>query len=149
MVTSPPVDLSDPVVLAAAVSKTNAIARTLLTSGGKTLDVTSAGAISATGEGIQASADTYRRVFETKDFESSPARLGLLSQPTGRTLADVRPWNADRIPTLDKAVVLTPQTVLKIEQGAPFKLDSRSTGLLRDRIDLRMLSTSVRLQNPG
>jgi Protein of unknown function (DUF1353) len=126
LVTSPPIDLSDPDVLAAAISKTNAVARTLLTSNGKVLDVTAVGPVRATVEGIEASANAYRQVFASKEFSSSPARLGLLSQATGRSLADVQPWAGNRIPTLNDAVVLTPQTVPKVEASVPFKLDPRS-----------------------
>jgi hypothetical protein len=147
LVTSPPVDLSDPESLAVAIAKANAVARTLLTSNGKVLDVTAAGPVNATVENIQTSADTYRQVFTGKDFSSSPARLGLLSQTTGRTLADVEPWGGDRIPTLEEAIVLTPQTVARVDASAPFKLDPRSNDLIRDRINLKALETTVRMRN--
>jgi hypothetical protein len=149
LVSSPPIDLSDPDVLAAAISKTNAIARTLLTSSGKVLDVTASGPVSATVEGIQASADAYRQVFASKEFSSSPARLGLLSQATGNTLADVRPWAGNRIPRLNEAIVLTTQTVPKVETSVPFKLDPRSKDLIRDRVDLRALETTILMQSRG
>ena len=149
LVTSPPVDLSDPVVLAAAINKTNAVARTLLTSNGKILDVTSAGPVTATFEAVQISAQAYRQVFASKEFSSSPARLGLLSQPTGGSLADVQPWSSNRIPRLTETIVLTPQTIPRIENNAPFKLDPRSKDLIRDRIDLKTIETTVRIQNRG
>ncbi|MGJ7497844.1 DUF1353 domain-containing protein [Variovorax sp. RT4R15] len=87
------VDLSDPEVLAAAVSKTNAVARTLLTTDAKVLDVTSKGHIPATFDGIEASANTYRKIFLAKDFTSSPEQLGLLSQTSGTSLADIKPFD--------------------------------------------------------
>ncbi|CBE67454.1 MAG: DUF1353 domain-containing protein [Candidatus Methylomirabilis oxygeniifera] len=146
-VKSPPIDLSDPVVLAAAISKMTAVARTLLTSNGEVLDVTAGGPVSATVEGIQASADAYRQVFTSKEFSSSPARLGLLSQATGSTLADVQPWAGNRIPSLKEAIVLTPKTVSKVEASAPFKLDPRSKDLIRDRVDLELLKATIHIQD--
>lgn len=147
IVTIPPVDLSDPTVLAAAISKTAAIARTLLTSNGEFLDVTTTGPVKATTEGIQASSNSYRQVFASKDFTSSAARLGLLSQTSGGNLADVRPWNGNRIPKLSEAVVLTPQTIPKVGESKPFTLGPHSKDLLLDRIDIRTLETTTHIQN--
>ena len=100
LVTIPPVDLSDPTALAAAISKTTAIARTLLTSDGEFLDVTAAGKVRATTENIQASSAIYRQVFANKDFLRSPRKLGLLSDPSGNGGADIQPWRNNRIPEL-------------------------------------------------
>jgi len=147
LVTIPPVDLSDPTVLAAAISKTNAIARTLLTSGGEFLDVTAAGPVKASTENILASSDTYREVFASKDFTSSTARLGLLSQTSGKNIADVKPWSGNRIPKFSEGIVLTPQTIPKTKENKPFMLDPRSKGLLVDRIDIRTLETTIHIQN--
>ncbi len=149
LVTIPPVDLSDPTVLSAAISKTNAIARTLLTSNGEFLDVTTAGPVRATAENIQASSERYRQVFESKDLSSSAARLGLLSLASGGNLADVQPWKGNRIPKLSEAIVLTPQTIPRVEENMPFKLDPRSMDLILDRLDLRTLEATTRIQNRG
>ena len=147
LVSIPAVDLSDPSALAAAISKTNAVARTLLTSNGEFLDVTAAGPVRATAENILESSRTYRQVFVSKDFSSSVSRLGLLSQSSGSNLADVQPWLGNRIPKISEAVVLTPQTVPRIEGSSPFKLDPRSKDLVRDRIDLKTLEATTRMQN--
>ena len=149
LVSLPPVDLSDPTVLAAAISKTNAVARTLLTSNGEFLDVTEAGPVRATPVNIQESSSKYRQVFVSKDFSSSVARLGLLSQSSGNNLADVQPWLGNRLPKLSEAVVLTPQSIPRIERSSPFKLDPTSKDLIRDRIDLRTLDATTRIQNRG
>ena len=138
---APPVDLSDPEVLAAAVSKTNAVARTLLTTDGKVLDVTSKGSVPATVDGIEVSAQTYRKVFLAKDFASSPERLGLLSQTSGVSLADIKPWSNNRVPKLTEAVVLTNESLPQIARDAPFKLDPRSRLLIQDRLDLKKLQS--------
>jgi len=145
LISIPPVDLSDPTVLAAAISKTNAVARTLLTTRGEFLDVTAAGAVRATSENIQQNSAAYRQVFASKDLSSSTARLGLLSQSAGTSLADVQPWAGNRLPRLTDVAVLTPESISKIEASAPFKLDPRSKDLIRDRLDLRVLQTNTRL----
>ncbi len=147
LVTIPPIDLSDPTVLAAAISKTNAVARTLLTSNGEFLDVTTTGPVKATTESIQASSDTYREVFASKDFTSSTARLGLLSQASGGSVADVKPWSDNRIPKFSEAIVLTPQTIPRVKESKPFTLDPRSKDLLVDRIDIRTLETTTHIQS--
>jgi len=149
MVATPAVDLSDPVVLAAAISKTNAVARTLLTTDGKVLDVTVSGQVSASMEGVQRSASTYREVFASKDFTSSSARLGLLSQQAVSTTGVVQPWAGNRIPRYSDVLVLTPQTAPRIIENSPFKLDFRSKALIRDRVDIKSLETAVILQNRG
>lgn len=146
MVDIPAADLSDPVVLAAAISKTTAIARTLRTSNGKILDVTSDGQVSTSFETVQTSAIAYRRVFASKEFVSSPKRLGILSVQTKGGLTDVQPWSGNRVPNLSDAVFLTSQTINAVEQSAPFKLDPRSKNLISDRVDLKSLETSVFLK---
>lgn len=148
MISIPPVDLSDPTVLAAAVSKTNAVARTLLTTRGEFLDVTTAGAVRATPDNIQQNSASYRQVFASKDLSSSTARLGLLSQSAGTSLADVKPWAGNRLPRLSEVVVLTTESVPRIEASAPFKLDPRSKDLVRDRLDIRVLQANTRLGKP-
>lgn len=147
-IVDPPVDLSDPTVLAAAISKTEAVARTLLTSDGKVLDVTASGNLSASLGNVKQSADAYRKVFLSKEFSSSPARLGLLSQHSSKGLAEIRPWEGNRISKLRDAVVLTPNTIPQIEKRAPFKLDPRSRDLIRDRMDIKSLETSTELHMP-
>jgi len=134
-----PIDLSDPEILAAAINKTHAVGRTLLTSDGKILDVTEAGQVDASVETVQRSADAYRQVFASKEFSSSPGRLGLLSQAI--TLADVPRWAGDRIPTLNEAIVLNPENDAKVKANTPFKLDPRSKGLIRRHVNPKVLST--------
>ena len=146
MVDIPAADLSDPIVLAAAVSKANAVARTLLTSNGKILDVTVDGQVTASFDGVQKSANTYRQVFASKEFVSSPARLGVLSTQTAGGVTSVQPWSGNRLPRLDDAVFLTPQTVPMVDQSTPFKLDPRAKDLVIDRVDLKSLETSVNLK---
>lgn len=147
LVTAPLVDLSDPVVLAAAIAKTNAVARTLRTSNGKILDVTAAGQVKSTPQSIQASAEAYRKVFASKEFSTSPAKLGLLSQPSGGSLAEIKPWAGSKIPTLESAVVLTPKSIGKVNASLPYKLDPRSKNLMADRVDLKTLEATGQFRN--
>jgi hypothetical protein len=98
--------------------------------------------VDATVETVQASADAYRQVFASKEFSSSPARLGLLSQAT--TLAVVPRWESNRIPTLSEAIVLIPENLAKVEANAPFKLEPRSKDLIRGRVDIRRFQIQTR-----
>jgi hypothetical protein len=142
-----PVDLSDPAILAAAVSKTNAVARTLLTSNGEVLDVTVSGNVTASLDSVEKSADSYRQAFASKEFTRSPSQLGLLSKPSTAGLGDIQPWADNRIPTIDDAVFLTPRTIPNVERNQPYKLDPRGKDLMYDRVDLKSLESSVNLQN--
>jgi hypothetical protein len=145
LVSSPGVDLSDPTVLAAAISKTNAIARTLRTSNGSILDVTDRGHVTATPENIEKSSVSYRQVFASRDFSSSVARLGLLSQATGSDLGKVEPWAGNRIPMLSEALILTPQNLPRIAKNSPYKLNPLSKDLIRDQVDLKGLEATSRV----
>ena len=138
----PSIDLSDPTVLAAAIAKTNAVARTLLTSNGAVLDVTTVGRIVATPENITESSLSYRQVFTSQDFSSSVARLGLLSQSSGGDAGEVGPWASRRIPKLSEVVVLTEGNLPRMAESAPYKLDSRSKDLIRGQIDLKYLEST-------
>ena len=150
IVTESEVDLSDPEVLAAAISKTNAVARTLLTTDGRVLDVTSAGEIPATLHSIQDSADKYRQVFVSKEFLSSPARLGILSETIESSFTDIQPWQENRVPDLNGVPVLTPETADDIRIDTPFKFDPRSKGLILDQTDLRAIESTIYLrEQPG
>lgn len=139
LISTPGVDLSDPTVLAAAISKANAVARTLRTSNGEVLDVTVAGNIAATPENIARSSSEYRQVFASQDFSSSVARLGILSQASGTEFGEVEPWPGNRIPKLSEALLLNHQNIGRIEQNIPYKLNPLSKDLIRDRIDLKAL----------
>lgn len=147
LISIPPVDLSDPTVLAAAISKTNAVARTLLTSNGALLDVTVSGNIAATPNDISASSEKYRQIFASQEFSSSVARLGLLSQSNGGGLENVEPWVGRRVPKLSEAIVLTNQNIPKIDQNLPYKLDPRSKELIRDRIDFKNLEATSKMRS--
>jgi hypothetical protein len=125
------------------MSKTNAVAKTLLSSNGKILDITAAGLVSATFENIESNAKAYREVFISKDLYSSPARLNILSQPErGKTL-DVKPWSGNKLPSLSEAIVLRPNTTANLDENVPFKLDPRSINLMGDRLDVRSLDRTV------
>jgi len=145
-VTEQQVDLGDPMILSAALLKTHAVARTLYTSDGEVLDVTNAGAVPATLDQIERSADAYRQVFLSRELTSSPNRLGLLSQTGDKGLADIQAWPNRRIPNLRDAIVLTPQTIPAIERSAPFKLDPRSVDLIQGRLDLKSLASTTQIK---
>ena len=146
MVAVQAIDLGDPTVLSAAMLKMHAVARTLYTSDGEILDVTSAGPVTASLEQIEQSAERYRSVFISREFTSSPGRLGVLSQGGAKGLADIDAWPGNRIPRLQDALVLTPQTVPAVERYVPFKLDPRSAGLILERLDLKSLAATSQIK---
>jgi hypothetical protein len=133
-------------VLAVAISKANAIARTLRTTQGKVPDVTAAGQVAATIENIQTNSAMYRTVFARKDYVSSAAKLGVLSQSAGSSPGEVAPWSGNRVPTFGEAVVLTPNTERKVDQAVPYKLEPRSKELIQNRIDMRSLESSTTIR---
>jgi hypothetical protein len=59
-------------------------------------------------------------------------------------LAEVPRWEGNRIPTLNEAIVLTPESQRKIEVNTPFKLDPRSKDLIRGSVDFRKLQVQTR-----
>lgn len=141
----PGVDLSDPEILAAALSKASAVARSLRTTEGRILDVTATGQVAASLEDISKSASRYRAVFADKGQIASPAELGVLSQWNAAGLDEVQFWQSKKIPSFGDAVVLKPSTVKSIEEGDPFKLGPESANLLRGRLNLKALESKTSL----
>lgn len=76
------VDLADPVMLAAAVAKAAAVARTLQTSDGALLDSSNAGLVANTLENIEQNAAAYRQLLVSGAYLERPADLGLLARWT-------------------------------------------------------------------
>lgn len=139
MTALPAIDLNDPDILAAALSKASTVARSLKTTDGKVLDISATGQVAANIEDISRNANQYRAVFATKAFLKSPAQLGVLSQWSAAGLEQVVPWMGNRLPKYNNAIVLKPSSVEMIEDGRSFKLDPKSADLLRDRINFKAL----------
>ena len=86
----------------------------------------------------------YREIFKEKDFISSYANLGVLSQPNGKDIFKVKPWPNKKIPTMNDAIVLTNENIPKIENQEPFKLGPNSQSLIQGRVNFKTLrSTST------
>lgn len=98
------VDLSDPVVLAAAKAKSAAIARTLRSSQGEVLDSAEGGLVENTPAELERNAEFYRASFTSRDFLDTPQSLGLLSFWTD----DIgnAGWRNQRIPAAEDAASL-------------------------------------------
>jgi hypothetical protein len=139
LVSLPDVDLSDPDILAAALSKASTVARSLKTSNGAVLDVSAKGPVPANLSDIAKSAEQYRAVFSTKAFIKNPAQLGVLSQWNAAGLEQVQPWENNRVPNYNEAVELRSNAVRQIESGSSFKLTPNTDARLRDRINYRAL----------
>lgn len=150
MVSSSPIDFSDPEVLALALSKATAVAKTLRTSNGKVLDISSTGKqILASTQNIESNSATYRAVFINKDFYSSAARLGLLANVDSNfDFASVQPWKSNQIPKPSETRFLTSHTMETIDSNRPFKIDERSKGLIANRVSIDSLGVNMRLYTP-
>lgn len=135
----PTIDLNDPDTLALALSKASTVARSLKTSNGKVLDISASGQVGASLDDIAKNADQYRSVFSTRDYGKSAAKLGVLSQWNVSGLDQVKAWDNSEMPRYNAAVVLTPDTVKKVQSGKYFKLDANSGALLGDQLDLKSL----------
>jgi hypothetical protein len=128
-------DLADPQVLAAALSKAHSVARSLKTSNGRILDVSTSGQVVATLENIDDNAQAYRELFISKGFLKNSDRLGVLSQ----WHAEITPWAGDKIPTMGEAVYLTTSNIKAIEKGKGFKVDPSAAYLIQERLNLHDL----------
>lgn len=103
------VNLEDPKILAAALVKFGAVARTLRTSNGEILDVSASGPVIGALDSVRENADAYRRLFSADDFGDNEAELGLLdvdllsrmSSGAVSDLDDFANWPQDKIPSLD------------------------------------------------
>jgi Protein of unknown function (DUF1353) len=135
----PAVDLDDPDVLAAALSKASTVARSLKTTNGKVLDLSATGQVAANLEDISSNAKQYRAVFGTKAFLKTPAKLGVLSQWNATGLENVPIWEGKKLPKFGDAIILQPSAVGMIDAGTSFKLGPKSAELLRARINVKAL----------
>ena len=144
-VSEPPIDLTNPEVLALAISKTNAIARTLLTSEGKILDVSSTEKINATLASIESNAANYRKLFQSKDIVEQTHSLGLLSQSSQTSLTSIQPWSNNKIPDYTETKFLTPEFTKPNSPDLPFKLDEGSKLLILDNVDLKAIESNSRV----
>jgi hypothetical protein len=145
-VSEPSVDLSNPEVLALAISKTNAVARTLLTSKGTVLDVSSSGQVKSTLASIESNAATYRKLFQSEIVVNETSRLGLLSQTSHASLSTIQPWANNQIPSYVLADYLSPKFSTTTTE-LPFKLNSGSRALILDNVDLKAIQTEILIQN--
>lgn len=137
-----PLDLSSPEVLALAISKTNAVARTLLTSDGKTLDVSSSGEVSATLASIESNSNSYRRLFKNEDVVFKTDELGLLSQSDKTSFASIQPWEGDTVPSYEKADILSPRFDEQHIKNQAFKLGVGSHAEILNNVDLKAIEST-------
>lgn len=135
------VDLEDPEVLAAALSKAESVARSLKTSNGQVLDVSSSGQVVASLENIASNSDSYRKLFVAKLFVTDPSKLGVLSQWRNAKFEEVLPWESYKIPKISETVFLNTSNVQAIEMGKQFKVDVKGQALLRSRLKLETLGS--------
>ncbi len=135
----PTIDLGDPDILAAVLSKASTVARSLKTTDGDVLDISDSGQVAADLEAIANNATYYRSVFASKDFLRSPEQLGVLSQWNAAGLDQVKLWENNSLPMYNDATILKPSSIKMIEFGNHFKLEPNSEDLLRNQINIKSL----------
>ncbi len=139
------VDLADPGTLAAALTKTSAVARTLKTTDGAYLDVSATGTTPADLESISRSATTYRSIFSTGSFKVAPEKLGILS--SWESSADqVSSWKDNLLPPYSAVKPLTSQSISLLKSDEYFRLTPASKDLLRENFDFRILKSQTTMK---
>jgi hypothetical protein len=131
VVSEPSVDLEDPEVLAVALAKFGAIAKTLKTTNGETLDVTAFGNVDASLKSIEENAAEIRRSVETKEFRTNPDALGILVPAEIRSIDDIQAWPQNSLPTYSAVPGLNDET--QVPANGVFRLEpGGATDLQRD-----------------
>lgn len=140
------VDLDDPKVLAAVLSKASAVAKTLKTSHGEILDITSEGYISSDMEDISKSAAKYRKLFAERAYLDSPEELGVLSKWDVTELDGVETWNDNKLPTIQSISPIQKENLNLIEQGQQFRVDENGIELLDAQLDMKSLEMKMQIE---
>jgi hypothetical protein len=100
----PAPDLTDPVRRALAEAKAAAIARTLATTGGDSLDVTAHGTVDGSLDEIDAHAGAMREMLAGDAWRADPDLIGILAEPSHGD--DFDTWAGDALPSFSDAPVL-------------------------------------------
>lgn len=98
LVSAPAIDLEDPEALTVALSKFNAVARTLRTTNGEVLDVASYGNIDASLASVEDNAAQFRQAIEFGEYERNPEVLGVLAEPTVQPINEIKAWAGNELP---------------------------------------------------
>lgn len=125
------IDWNDPEVRAAAISKTEAVARTLFTSNGLLVDSSSSGIVTATLDDIDNNARGYKRLLASKEFKRNPDRLGILSHVQNSPQGIGLLWSGGVVPAFTTTPALQALKAESVLQGEAFRvnLDSRLSAL--------------------
>lgn len=140
------IDLEDPTVLAAVLSKASSVARTLKTSDGKFLDISDQGYVPSSFVNISQSANKYRTLFSEKTYLHSPEKLGVLSKWDVKELNSVEAWNNNKLPAVQDAMVIQNNNLNLIKQGRDFKLDTNGIELLNKQLDMKSLELEMKME---
>ena len=140
-------NLEDPQVLALALSKFAATAKTLKTSNGEVLDVGEMGQVDASLDSIEANAQAYRKLLASEDLNERLDELGVLSDPNAANLDTITPWSNNRVPT--------PAELKPYQANVPgrtsnvgFTVKQGDLDAIARSIDLNSLSTQLDVGGP-
>lgn len=143
VVAAPAVDLEDPEVLAVALGKFGAVARTLKTTDGDTLDVTALGNVDGSLKSIEENAAEIRRTIVTEQFKTDPASVGVLVHAEIGSLDEVQAWPQNALPTFSTLPSMNRQTETPSSGG--FRLEPGGVENLGR--DLRLEQRTFQLPN--
>ena len=142
----PAPDLEDPEVLAIALSKASAVARSLKTTNGRILDVTNVGPVAASLERIAMSADEYRGYFATNAYSIAPEKLGVMSTWGAMDLDHVANWDGDRLPTFESAIELKQDSLKQVAAGEQFKITRGHLDLITEQLNMNSMEHKMELK---
>lgn len=139
----PSADLQDPEVLSVALGKLNAIARTLKTTNGESLDVTNLGQVDASFESIEANAASFRTVMASETFKVDPGVIGILAEPTPLRFDEIESWPQNKLPTVKSS---TDFQFTKPGDNAPFVLKPGDVTDFKERLNLSPMKFEMNVE---
>lgn len=140
-------DLADPLVLAMALSKAEAVARSLKTTNGRTLDISSKGEVTATLDNIVGNSMDLKLALAPGVAAAEPDRLGVLAEWQNKNLDDVIPWKHNKMPTWGNTIILTKDKNKPVEAGRSFRVDKNAGYLVIDQVQNNGMSHSIANNN--
>ena len=127
------IDFENEYIAGLALAKAAAVARTLKTSNGMTLDVIRSGSVGGSIEDIADSADQYRRLFSSGDIFANLGQLGLMYYSFDSVELDsIVNWEGNEIPSLSEIPYL--RQIEDLPQGSEITFQLEASAILENDI---------------
>jgi hypothetical protein len=140
------VDLQNPETLAVALGKFSAVAQTLKTSNGKTLDVLPSGNVDASFASIESNAAQVRELLASRSYRNDPGSLGVVLEPKRIQLDKVENWPANEVPEFSTTPNLSDFREAAGEKNTGFVLQSGDLKAYEQKIDLNTMKFELPAQ---